>query len=256
LSGGQFRELLKADRPRIGTWISIPAPYLLEILGSVGFDWLCIDMQHGLIGDDLLPSMLMAAAVSGTPALVRTRWNEPAAIMRSLDAGAAGVIVPLVNDRDEALSAARACRYPPNGFRSWGPMRPLEDGAPGAGSDDGALCIVMVETQQAAAGAAAIASAPGVDGVFVGPSDLSLSVAGRLGADISAQTAAIAEVCAAAGIVAGIACGGSESVTAAHAAGFRLLTLQWDVAMVADGASSALRSARSALDSVTEHRAD
>ena len=186
MSGRQFRELLQVDRPRIGTWVSIPAPYLLEILGSVGFDWLCIDMQHGLIGDDLLPSMLMAAAVSGTPALVRTRWNEPAAIMRSLDAGAAGVIVPLVNDRDEALSAARACRYPPNGFRSWGPMRPLEDGAPGASSDDGALCIVMVETQQAAAGAAAIVSAPGVDGVFVGPSDLSLSVAGRLGADISA----------------------------------------------------------------------
>ncbi len=255
MSRPRLRELLQSDQPRIGTWISIPAPYVVEIFASIGFDWLCIDMQHGFIGDDLLPSMLMAAAVSGTPTVVRTRWNDPAAIMRPLDAGADGVIVPLVNDRDEALRAARASRYPPNGIRSWGPMRPLEDGAPGARPDDEPVCIVMVETKEAAASAAAIASTPGIDGVFVGPSDLSLSLSGRLGADISDQTAAISQACADAGIIAGVACGGPESVIAAQAAGFRLLTLEWDVAMLAAGATSARSAVRLALEKTLKDEA-
>lgn len=247
----RLRELLASGRPLMGTWVSIPAPYLLEILASVGFDWLCIDMQHGFVGDDLLPAMLSAAASTGTPTMVRPRWNEPAAIMRAIDAGAAGVIVPLVNDAEEAERASRACRYPPGGIRSWGPMRPLVDGAPGVDPDSEPVCFVMVETVTAAAGAAAIAAVPGVDGIFVGPSDLSLSVAGRLGADIAAETTAVAQACATGGVFAGIACGGPESVAAACSAGFRLLTLQWDVAMVAAGAANVQESARLAIEALS-----
>ncbi len=248
--GSRLRELLASGRPLLGTWVSIPAPYLLEILGSVGFDWLCVDMQHGFVGDDLLPAMLAAAAASGTPTMVRPRWNEPAAIMRAVDAGAAGVIVPLVNDAGEAERASRACRYPPDGIRSWGPMRPLTDGQPGVDPDGDPLCFVMVETAAAAAGVDAIASVPGVDGIFVGPSDLSLSVAGRLGADIRTETTAVARTCAERGVFAGIACGGAESAAAAVSAGYRLLTLQWDVSMVADGATAVKESARRALEAL------
>jgi 4-hydroxy-2-oxoheptanedioate aldolase len=234
--------LTDGGEPLIGTWLSIPSAYVVELIASAGFDWLCVDMQHGLIGDEVLASMLMAADITGTPTLVRPRWNEPAAIMRALDAGAAGVLVPLVNDASQAEAASRASRYPPDGIRSWGPMRPVVSGR--TEPRDDVVCIVMAETPEAVRQVTEIAGVPGVDGIFVGPSDLSLAIAGRLGGAISEQTAAVSQACARRGLLAGIACGGPADAPAAAARGFRLLTVSWDVDLLGSGARHLRQSVR------------
>lgn len=242
MSARRFSELIDSGDPLIGTWLTIPCAYGLEVVASAGFDWLCIDMQHGFIGDDLLPSMLMAADITGTPTLVRPRWNDPAAIMRALDAGATGVLVPLVNDADEAEAASRACRYPPEGIRSWGPMRPVVSGKTQPRED--VVCIVMVETPEAVGRVAEIASVPGIDGVFVGPSDLSLAVAGSLGGDTSEHASAVAAACAERRLLAGIACASPADAQAAVANDLRLLTVSWDVDLLGSAATSLRESVR------------
>jgi 4-hydroxy-2-oxoheptanedioate aldolase len=247
MPGRSFKDLIVSGEPLIGTWLTIPSPYAVEVIASVGFDWLCIDMQHGFVGDDVLPSILMAADITRTPTLVRPRWNDPSAIMRALDAGAAGVLVPLVNNAHEAGAAVHASRYPSDGIRSWGPMRPVVAGAPEPRAN--VVCVVMVETREAVRDVAEIASAPGVDGIFVGPSDLSLAVAGRLGADISEQTAAVCAECARHGLMAGIACNRPADAHAAVGAGFRLLTVSWDVGLLGSAARDLRQSVRDLLNS-------
>lgn len=236
MSSNRLRDLIDRGGPLVGTWATLPSPYVVEVLASVGFDWLCIDMQHGLIGDDLLPLMLMAADAGGVPTLVRPRWNDPAAIMRALDAGAAGVLVPLVNDADEAEAASRASRYPPVGIRSWGPMRPVVRGR--TRPRDDVVCIVMVETPAAVGRIAEIANVPGIDGVFVGPKDLSLGVSGSLESDLSTHLAAITAASAERGLVTGTACGGRSDAQAAVAQGLRLLTVSSDVDLLGSAATS------------------
>lgn len=245
-----LKERLAGDDPLIGTWLTIPAPYAAEVIASAGFDWLCIDMQHGFIGDDLLPSMLMATNITGTPTLVRPRWNDPASIMRALDAGAAGVLVPLVNDADEARQASRACLYPPDGIRSWGPMRPVVGGSTQPQAD--VVCVIMVETPAAVENLREISDVPGIDGIFVGPSDLSLAVAGRLGEEIATHTTSVAARCRDDGLVPGIACGGTHEAAAAVTAGFRLLTVSWDVALLGNAATHLTGSVREQLVHVRE----
>lgn len=244
-----MRDLLRSGRPLLGTFLAIPSPYVVELLASCRFDWICVDMQHGFVDDGLLPSILTAADGCGMPALVRTRWNEPSTIMRALDLGAAGVIAPLINSVEEAQEAVRATRFPPDGIRSWGPLRPLVDGQPRPHSNDDAVCIVMVETATAVAEARPMSEV--VDGIFVGPSDLSLSAMGRLGGGIQDEIAVVAEACREANIPAGIACGSAEAAAAAVVAGFRLLTLQWDVSMLAQGAAALLADVSAAVQQVS-----
>jgi 4-hydroxy-2-oxoheptanedioate aldolase len=164
----------------VGGWLQLPGSATAEVMGSAGFGFMCLDQQHGLIGDDALLPMLQALAATGTPAVVRVPANDPTAIGRALDRGAAGVIVPMVGSADEAARAAAACHHPPRGSRSYGPTRLAW--APLAAEP---LCIVMVETVDAVEQAAAIAAVEGVDAVFVGPSDLSLSAGLPLSAPLT-----------------------------------------------------------------------
>jgi 4-hydroxy-2-oxoheptanedioate aldolase len=108
-----LRELWDAGRPTIGGWCTLPSAFSAELMGRSGFDWVCIDTQHGLVGYDQMVLMLQGLAITGTPAFVRVRWNEPGEIMKALDAGAQGVVVPMVNSAEEAVSAVAASRYPP-----------------------------------------------------------------------------------------------------------------------------------------------
>src|SRR5207237_3503329 len=118
-----LREVLTAGKPAIGAWCVIPGSFTAEAVAAAGFDWVCIDAQHGLIGYQEMLGMLQAVAGTGVPSRVRVPWNDPGWIMKALDAGAAGVRVPMVNTPEEAEAAVGACRYPPQGFRSWGPTR-------------------------------------------------------------------------------------------------------------------------------------
>ena len=120
----------REGRQTIGGWLSTPSGHSAEVMANIGFDWLCIDMQHGAIDYGDVIEMCRAISTTETTPFVRVPWNEPAMIMKVLDAGAYGVIVPLVNSREEAEQAVWSCRYPPAGGRSSGPPAPRCTAAP------------------------------------------------------------------------------------------------------------------------------
>ncbi|OFJ55549.1 HpcH/HpaI aldolase family protein [Mycolicibacterium grossiae] len=157
-----------------GPWVTFSDPHAVEALAKLDLDHLVIDCQHGTADLGTVLPMLRAAALHGMPVLIRVPANEPWQIMRALDLGAAGVIVPMVNTAAEAATAASAMLYPPHGERSYGPIRP----SPGAGitPGDGPLLLVMIETARGLADVDAIAATPGVDGLFIGPIDLALGI--------------------------------------------------------------------------------
>jgi 4-hydroxy-2-oxoheptanedioate aldolase len=182
LSAGRgIRDLWAEGQTAVGAWCGIPSPFVAEVLATVGFDWLCLDLQHGLIDYPTMLGMLQAVG-RRAPVVVRVPWNEPDEIMRPLDAGAAGVVVPMIGTAAEAEVAARACRYAPDGFRSWGPTRAsLGDPSYGpATANRDVVCIVMIETVEGVENVDEILAVPGVDGVIIGPCDLALSWSGML----------------------------------------------------------------------------
>lgn len=178
----------KSGTPSKGAWINMGELHTAETLARTGFDWLCFDLQHGLMAySDLLRLIPAISGTNATP-LVRVSQNDSAEIGRALDAGAHGVIVPMVNTADEAARAVAACRYPPQGIRSCGPMR----GVMVSGVDylrvanAEIACIVMIETREGLENVEAIAATPGVDAIFVGPMDLCFGLGltpGDFGAD-------------------------------------------------------------------------
>jgi 4-hydroxy-2-oxoheptanedioate aldolase len=172
-----LRAALSTCEPLFGAWLQMPNPIAAEAVGHLGFDWVGIDTQHGLIGYETMLSMLQAIAVSGTPAVVRVSGNIPGEIGRALDSGAQGIIVPLIETPEAAAQAADACRYPPRGHRSWGALRPALQSVPYAPhiGDEQAVCFAMVETVTGVEQVDAIAAVDGVDVVYIGPSDLASS---------------------------------------------------------------------------------
>ena len=239
----------------VGAWCSIGSSYVVEILASCGFDWLCVDMQHGFAAEsDLLP-MLQAAAITGTPALVRVRRLDDGLIGRALDLGAAGVIVPMINCAAQARQAARACRYSPDGVRSWGPARlALADpGYAAAQANAKVACLVMVETREAVRNLDEILAVPGVDAVFVGPSDLAVDMGlhprrGPIEGDHARALADIASRCQQAGMPAGIFCGTFPAVTQFEAMGYSILAAASDAAFLRAAATEGLATVRRRAD--------
>ena len=165
-----------AKSPSFGAWCVIPTGFTAQLLAHAGFDWLCVDMQHGPVGYTELRAIVQAVRFTGVPTLVRVSANSPSEIMRALDVGADGVIVPMVNTAAEAEAAVTACRYPPLGTRSWGPSgASIGREFTVDGSNAGVACLVMVETREGLANVDEIAAVPGLDGIYVGPNDLALS---------------------------------------------------------------------------------
>ena len=140
----------RAGQQTIGGWLSVGNAYTAEQMAHAGFDWLCLDMQHGMIDYDDVRHMLPAISTTSVVPIVRVPWNDPWIVMKVLDAGAYGVIVPLVNNAAEAARAVSACRYPPAGIRSFGPNRVMlysgRDYAEHANRE--LACIVMIETAE------------------------------------------------------------------------------------------------------------
>jgi len=159
-------------------WLSISHGFTAEIMARQGFDALCVDLQHGTNEMSNVWPLLQAISQTETVPVVRVAWNEPAAIMRALDLGAYGIIVPLVNSAEEAAKAVAACRYPPVGIRSSGPIRAMHYG--GAGyfehANDEIVVMAMIETKEGLANLDAICATPGLDAVYIGPADLSFAL--------------------------------------------------------------------------------
>jgi len=162
----------------VGVWLSLTDPLMARRLAHSGPDYVCIDMQHGTA--DYSNALAMLMAMEGTPAvpIVRVPWNEPGIIGRVLDAGAMGVIIPMVNSVAEAEAAVAACNYPPLGTRSNGPIVAANALGPdyGAEANEHVVCIPMIETLEALDVVEDIAQVPGIDAFYVGPSDMSRSI--------------------------------------------------------------------------------
>ncbi len=235
-----------------GIWSSIPDLSVAELVAGLDYDYVCIDLQHGAATFSELPGMLQAMRAAGRAPVVRVPWNEPAPIMRALDTGAVGVVVPMVNSAAEAAAAVSACRFPSAGTRSWGPMwgyvRP--DGAlPPAVQDAQALCLVMIETAKGVEALEEIVSTPGLDGIYIGPNDLALACGfGRRtyrdDPELEALIQRIILACREAGIAAGLHCSDPEMARDWVARGATMVTVAQDTGLIADGGAAALSEAR------------
>ena len=236
---------------KLGAWCGIPSSYSVELMCAAGYDWICIDTQHGMVDYPSVRGMLQASSIRGLPALVRVpSAGDTAAIMRALDAGAAGVLVPMVSTAQEARAAVSACRYPPAGTRSWGPARALPSG-PGyspEAANKHVICAVQIETLEALENLGDILSVDGVDMAFVGPADLALAMGLRPAAapqrgEHAAAIEMVARRAREAGVRAGVY-GGSPEVAAQYA------RLGYDFVVAANDAQLLSQWARHTVDTV------
>jgi 4-hydroxy-2-oxoheptanedioate aldolase len=238
-----------------GAWLTIGNSYSAELIAHQGFDWVCIDMQHGIIDFPMAVEMLQAIGSTRAIPFVRVPSNDFAAIGRILDAGAMGIIVPMVNSVEEAREVVAACRYYPDGARSYGATRAgLYAGADYfAHANEEIACIPMIETRQAVDALDDILAVPGIDAVYVGPADMSITLglpprADNGGAFEEARVR-IAQACLARGIAPGIHA--NASLAERHlAAGYRMITISSDVPSLVAGAAADLRTARGAISRV------
>ncbi len=231
-----LRTLWARGETALNGWVSIPNSWVAEVMAQQGWDSVTIDAQHGLMHYDVALGMLQAISTTAATPLVRVPWNEPGILMKMLDAGAYGIICPMINTRAEAEAFVGACRYPPVGYRSYGPLRAAIYAGPDyvERANDTVLTLAMIETAQAVRNADDICATPGLDGIYIGPSDLSISLGGRPGIPLSEGFLAepIAAVLAAAkrrGIVAGIHTGSTQEAQRMIELGFRLVTVQSDL---------------------------
>lgn len=186
----KLKEKWAAGAATINGWCSIGNSFSAEIMAASGYDSLTVDVQHGALDYSALLPMFQAMRASGVVPMARVPWNEPGIIMKALDAGAYGIICPMVNTAEEAARFASYMRYPPRGQRSFGPTR--VNFAAGenyaAEANDEIIALAMVETGDGLKNVDAIAATEGIDGLYIGPSDLTLGVMnGRLAAGFDRQ---------------------------------------------------------------------
>ena len=233
-----LRDRLLHGETVYGAWSQLPGPAAVAALVVPGLDFVVVDLQHGSAAETELPGLTSAAVAAGVTPLARLRHSDPAAVGRALDLGAHRVICPTVESAAHAAGVAAACRVPPHGSRSHGRV---------IGGADEPLCLVMVESAAGLAAVDAIASAPGVDGVFVGPYDLSLSIGGRPHPDDPVTRPALERVwaaCASAGRPVGVFAPDGATARRYREAGCRIVTVLADVPALRVAAAEGLAAAR------------
>lgn len=231
----------------VNGWCAIPSPVTAEILGRAGFDMMTVDLQHGLI--DYQMALTMCQVLQGLPApvLARVPWNEPGIVMKCLDAGFSGVICPMINTADDARRLVQAARYAPVGARSFGPTR--ANMVHGAGyakkANDDVMVLAMIETREAVQNLDAILAVEGIDGIYVGPSDLGLSLGYEptlepTAPEVLEAIGLIVSRARAAGRIAGIHTGSTAMIRRMQAQGFHFGTLLTDVRLFANALAGQL----------------
>lgn len=247
----RIRQAWKAGGAVVNGWLAIPSGFAAETMAHQGWDSLTIDMQHGVIDYADAVAMLTAISTTATVPVVRVPWNEPGILMKMLDAGAYGLICPMVNTREDAEKLVAATHYPPLGNRSMGPVRAsLYGGADyQKAANETIVVFAMIETRQALANLDAILSVKGLDAVYIGPADLSLALGCNPAFDdVDKPVAeAIETILAKAtehGVMAGIHNGTPESALKRIAKGFRFVTIGSDARLMAAGAQQVVAKMR------------
>jgi len=244
----KLKELFKAGKPIINSWLAVPSSFSAEIMANQGWDSLTIDMQHGLIDYPNAVNMLQAISTTETTPMARVNWNEPGQIMKILDAGCYGIICPMVSNRKEAENFVQACQYPPKGYRSFGPIRASIYGGGDYAkyADNEILKLAMIETKEALEKLDEILDTPNLDGIYIGPADLSLAVGEEPSFDKAENTKAykeilrILEAAKKRNLLAGLHNGTAEYAKKMLSKGFNLVTVGSDSRFIAAGAKSDL----------------
>jgi 4-hydroxy-2-oxoheptanedioate aldolase len=244
----KLRALWAEKKTAVNGWLAIPNSFCTEVMALQGWDTLTIDLQHGLIDAAALVPMLQAIQATPTMPIVRVPWLEPGIIMKTLDAGAQAIICPMVNTREDAQRLVQYARYAPQGGRSFGPVRAgLVHGADYAtAANANTLVFAMIETAQALDNLDAICSVEGIDAVYIGPSDLSLSLGCTpVFDDVEPKVAqAIDHILARAhahGLKAGVHNGRTDVARARLAKGFDLVTVSSDARILIAGSQQILK---------------
>ncbi len=248
----KLKQIWQSGGAAINGWLAIPNGFSAETLAAAGWDSVTVDLQHGV--QDYLSMVSCFQAIQPHPVLpmVRVPWNEPGIIGKVLDAGAYGVICPMVNTVEAARAFVSYCRYPPAGDRSNGPIRAgiygVSTGYQKTANEE-VLCIPMIETREAIANLDAILDVPGIDAVYIGPSDLGFShglvpVLDREEPEMLAIIERVAKQADKHGLVAGIHCGSAAYAKRAIGMGFKLVTVGSDAVFISSGARATVAALR------------
>jgi 4-hydroxy-2-oxoheptanedioate aldolase len=250
MTSNALKQRWSEGRPTLNGWLSIGNAFTAEIMAAQGYDSLTVDVQHGALDYRDMLAMFQAMRASGVVPMARVPWLEPGAIMKALDAGAYGVICPMVNSAEDAARFVSYLRYPPLGQRSYGPTRVSVAAGPdyAAGANANSLALAMIETKAAMENLDAIAATPGLDGLYIGPVDLTLSLSdGRLAPGFDREepeiVAAIRRILAAAkanGLRAGLHCGTPDYAARAIGWGFDMVTVSGDTRLLAGAAADSV----------------
>jgi 4-hydroxy-2-oxoheptanedioate aldolase len=247
----RLREMWSRGEAAVNGWLQIPHGFAAEVMAAQGWDSLTVDLQHGPIHYDTALPLLQAFSSSEATPLARVPWNEPGIIMKMLDAGCYGIICPMVNTAEEAARFVGACRYPPKGYRSFGPTRvSFYAGADYAQhANETVITLAMIETGEAVDNLEAILDTPGLDGVYVGPADLSQSLTGKPGVDHTEEPfigilERIAAETARRGQIAGIHVSSTDYARFIIERGYRFVTIQSDARLLAVGAQQAVQAVK------------
>jgi 4-hydroxy-2-oxoheptanedioate aldolase len=235
----------------VNGWLAIPSAFSAEVMAHQGFDSLTVDMQHGVVDYQVAVTMLQAISTTKVIPLARVPWNDPARLMKILDAGVYGVICPMISTPAQAEALVQACKYPPRGYRSWGPVRAsLYAGTDyGDHANDDLIVMPMIETAAALENLDDILGVPGVDAIYVGPSDLSLALGCKPRLDqtdppvVEAQQR-IVEACKRHGVVAGIHTNSAAYALKMIGEGYRFVTLASDSRFLAAKAAEEVGAVR------------
>jgi 4-hydroxy-2-oxoheptanedioate aldolase len=251
----RLRSLWRSGAAAVNGWLTIASSFCAETMAHQGWDSLVIDVQHGIVDYQAMVGMLQAISTTDTVPLARVPWLEPGILMKTLDAGAYGVICPMVNTREDAQKLVAYTHYAPRGTRSFGPLRAqLYGGADYAQhANDTIVTFAMIETAQALDNLDDILSVEGLDAIYIGPADLSLALGCRPtfdDIDAKAEQAIdhVLERAKAHRVVAGVHTGSAEAALKRIAKGFQFVTVKSDARLMAEGAQQVLTRMRARQD--------
>jgi 4-hydroxy-2-oxoheptanedioate aldolase len=258
MTGLTLRSRLEAGDKVFAGWMTTGSARLVDAVASVGFDAILFDVQHGEASHAETREAIARALLVGKPAGVRVGLGAYGEAARFLDLGAEVAIMPMIGSVEDAQRLVDTLKYPPRGQRSWGPTRAIQllgmtVDTYRAGANDSTLALAMIETVPAVEALEAILDVPGLDGVFVGPSDLSISMSGGKALDhrLPEAVAVMERLIAGAkrrGKVTAIFCNGGEAAARNAAMGFDLMAVGSDMGFVLDGARAALAAARGSAE--------